>query len=425
MNLDALQPIMIAITQERSSPRVMQSNVDGLTEGVGFALTRIWVRGPGDRCGTCLFALDCANKSECLHLVASEGGSIARNQQWSGIEGRFSRFPLGHRKIGHIGATGKSILIQDVQQGGQWLLNHDWAAAEGIRNFAGHPLIFRREVLGVLGIFCRDGIAQDAFRWLRFFADQAAIALANARAFEQIERLTRELRDENILLREEVLGVSEHRDIVGNSIALRRLLDQIELVAPTDAAIPIQGESGSGKELLARAVHQRSRRADKPLLKVNCAAVPRELFESEFFGHVKGALTGAVRDRVGRFQLADRGTLFLDEIGEILLELQSKLLRVLQEGEFERTGETTTRKVNVRIIAATNQNLKDEVLAGRFREDLFYRLSIFPITAPPLRDRPGDVPALIAHFVRVACQRMGVAPPAVSKAQMEMLQSYS
>ncbi len=425
MNLETLQPIMLAMTQERSSARVMQCIVEGMTESIGFALTRIWVRRPGDRCASCRFAEDCIDRSLCLHLVASAGNSAATaGERWTRTEGAFSRFPLGHRKIGHIGATGEPLLIEDLATDAKWLVDREWARREGIRSFAGQPLIFRGEVLGVLGIFCRRGVTPEGFHWLRVFADQAAIALANARAFEEIERLTRELRDENALLREEVLGVGEDRELVGSSVEVRRLLEQVELVAPTDAAILIQGESGTGKELVACALHRRSRRAEKPLVKVNCAAIPRELFESEFFGHVKGAFTGAVRDRVGRFQLADRGTLLLDEVGEIPLELQGKLLRVLQEGEFERIGEAVTRKVNVRLIAATNRDLKKDVEAGRFREDLYYRLSVFPIRVPPLRERAGDIPALVARFVEKASQRLGVPVPKVSRAELERLEGY-
>lgn len=426
MNLETLQSIMLSMTQERVTNRVLQAIVEGLTaHPVGFALTRIWVKGPGDRCDACRFSAICQNKAQCLHLVASAGESVTENRQWRNLDGPFSRFPLGERKIGHIGASGESVFITNLQDDSQWMVDRAWAAAEGIKSFAGHPLTFRGEVLGVIGIFCRKGMNDDAFRWLRILADQGAIAIANARAFEEIERLKRELEDENALLREEVSGIREGRELIGESIEIKRLLEQVSLVAPTEAAILIEGESGSGKELVARALHQASKRAEKPLIKVNCAAIPRELFESEFFGHVKGAFTGAVRDRVGRFQLADRGTLFLDEVGEIPLELQSKLLRVLQEGEFERIGEATTRKVNVRIIAATNRQLKKESAEGRFREDLYYRLSVFPISVPPLRERKQDVPLLLAHFIQSAAHRLGVPVPTVSRTEVARLQEYS
>ena len=214
-------------------------------------------------------------------------------------------------------------------------------------------------------------------------------------------------------------------EILGQSSALRRLLHQVEMVAASRATVLIQGESGTGKELIARAIHQRSPRANKPLIKVNCGSIARELFESEFFGHVKGSFTSAIRDRAGRFQLADHGTLFLDEVGEIPLDLQVKLLRVLQEGEFQRVGDETTRRVDVRIVAATNRDLHQESAAGRFRLDLFYRLAVFPVEVPPLRDRLEDVPRLATHFIRRACVRFNVPQPRVTQNELESLQTYT
>jgi transcriptional regulator with GAF, ATPase, and Fis domain len=196
------------------------------------------------------------------------------------------------------------------------------------------------------------------------------------------------------------------------------------MVSPTGANVLVLGESGTGKELIARAIHQRSPRAHKPLVKVNCGSIPHELFESEFFGHVRGSFTGAVRDRVGRFQLADGGTLFLDEVGEIPLELQSKLLRVLQEGEYERVGEDVTRRANVRVIAATNRELREDVRAGRFRLDLYYRLSVFPMEVPPLRERPEDIPELLRNFARQSCTRFHLPEPVVPNREVERAQRY-
>ena len=195
---------------------------------------------------------------------------------------------------------------------------------------------------------------------------------------------------------------------MGNSASILQIIEKIKVVASTDANVMIYGESGTGKELIARAIHQSSHRKQQPLIRVNCAAIPSELFESEFFGHVKGAFTGAVRDRAGRFELADQGTLFLDEIGEIPLELQSKLLRVLQEGTFERIGEEKTRHVDVRIIAATNRKLKEEVKLKNFREDLYFRLNVFPIHSPALRDRKEDIPLLVSHFTKLISENRKV-----------------
>jgi PAS domain S-box-containing protein len=214
-------------------------------------------------------------------------------------------------------------------------------------------------------------------------------------------------------------------NIIGSSPALRKVLSQISTVAPTEANVLIQGESGTGKELVARAIHDLSARKAGPLVRVNCASVPKELFESEFFGHVRGAFTGAIKDRVGRFELADSGTLLLDEVGEIPLELQSKLLRVLQEGQFERVGDERTRTVRVRLIAATNRDLLAEAQAGRFRLDLYYRLSVFPIEVAPLRERLEDMQALAAHFIQQAARRLGVARPRLTRLDLQELQSYN
>ena len=213
-------------------------------------------------------------------------------------------------------------------------------------------------------------------------------------------------------------------EILGSSAALRQVLRQIELVAPSDAAVLILGETGTGKELIARAVHQHSRRRDKPLVRVNCTSIPKDLFESEFFGHAKGAFTGAIKDRAGRFEVASGGTLFLDEVGEIPLELQSKLLRVLQEKCYERVGEDRTRQADVRIIAATNRDLKKKVAAGRFREDLYYRLNVFPLKIAPLRKRKEDIPVLATHFVELLVKELGCPNPQLTRAGIETLQSY-
>jgi PAS domain S-box-containing protein len=243
-------------------------------------------------------------------------------------------------------------------------------------------------------------------------------------ALEELERLKQKLELENAYLQEEIREEYNHHEIVGRSRALRQTIQKIELVAPTDAAVLITGESGTGKELIARAIHQSSERSDRPLIRVNCAAVPRELFESEFFGHVKGAFTGAVRDRAGRFELADGGTLFLDEVGEIPPELQSKLLRVLQEGQFERVGSDKTISVNVRIIAATNRDLETEAAIGRFREDLYFRLNVFPIPSVSLRERPEDIPLLASHFLASASRRFGREGLRLSQADVQRLQAY-
>ncbi len=243
-------------------------------------------------------------------------------------------------------------------------------------------------------------------------------------AFEENARLREELERERDYLREEVQVSMNFGRIIGESPALRKMLARLEAVAQTSASVLIQGESGTGKELVAHVIHSRSSRADGPLVKVNCASIPRELFESEFFGHVKGAFTGAHRDRIGRFQLADGGTIFLDEIGEIPLELQGKLLRVLQESEYERVGEETTTSIDVRVVAATNRDLEGVVEQGGFREDLYYRLSVFPIDVPPLRARGDDIVQLASHFLEKACIDFGHRPLTLSRQQLSLLNKY-
>jgi DNA-binding NtrC family response regulator len=243
-------------------------------------------------------------------------------------------------------------------------------------------------------------------------------------ALLEIERLKAQVELENTYLREEVKEARQFGDIIGKSAALSHLLRQVETVARTDASVLILGETGTGKELVAREIHKHSRRSDRPLIRVNCASIPRELYESEFFGHARGAFTGALRDRAGRFEAANGGTLLLDEVGEIPLELQSKFLRVLQEGQYERVGEERTRSVDVRILAATNRDLQMEVEAGRFRQDLYYRLNVVPIEVVPLRKRKEDIPLLAAHFLEKAARKLKVRPSRLTQAHLVQLQGY-
>jgi DNA-binding NtrC family response regulator len=241
---------------------------------------------------------------------------------------------------------------------------------------------------------------------------------------DQIEQLKKTPRQKLAYPENERGGEIGFPDLVGKSAALRHVLQQVETVAPSDSTVLILGETGTGKELIANAVHLRSRRRDKPLIRVNCTSIPRELFESEFFGHSKGAFTGAIKDRTGRFEAAAGGTLFLDEVGEIPLELQSKLLRVLQEKSYERVGEERTRRANVRIVAATNRDLKKEVDAGRFREDLYYRLNVFPLRVAALRERKEDIPLLATHFIELLINELGCPKPRLTRAGIETLQCY-
>jgi transcriptional regulator with GAF, ATPase, and Fis domain len=423
MDLAPLPSIILAITEHQSLCAVLSTIVDTVARQPNVALARLWLRQSDRACPHC--SRGGQGSPEALHLRASAGTSQVTGADWSRTNGSFHQIPLGRAdsKISHIATSGKSVRIQRLSED-SWLRHPDWAQSEQLVGFAGHPLLFRGEVLGVLAVFRRTEPDDVCWEWSRVLADAAAVAIANARAFEQVDSLRRDLEMERDYLRQEVKESGLFGEILGRSDALKQVLRQVEMVAPTDASVLILGETGSGKELIARAIHQRSPRARKPLVKVNCGSIPHELFESEFFGHTRGSFTGAIRDRVGRFELADGGTLFLDEVGEIPIELQSKLLRVLQEGEFERVGDETTRRVNVRVVAATNRNLRQEAEAGRFRLDLFYRLGVFPVEVPPLRERTEDIPELAAYFVRQACARFHVPEPRLIERELERARQY-
>jgi transcriptional regulator with GAF, ATPase, and Fis domain len=336
----------------------------------------------------------------------------------------FSRIPVGVGLAGKIAQTGKQVVLRDLDRDPAELSHIGWLKAERIRGFNGVPIVFKGEVLGVIAVFSRHNLPEAAATWGRIFADQMAGAIAHARAFEEIQRLKLQLEQQNAYLQEEVIEAKAFGTLVGQSAALQQVVSQIDMVAPTDASVLITGETGTGKELVAHEIHQRSSRRGRPLIRVNCASIPKELFESEFFGHVKGAFTGAVRDRAGRFEAADGGTLFLDEIGEVPMDLQSKLLRVLQEKRYERVGEDRTRHADVRIVGATNRDLKKDAAAGRFREDLYYRLSVFPIQVAPLRDRKEDIPPLAKHFIDLSVRELRIPKPRLTRAGVAKLLSY-
>jgi transcriptional regulator with GAF, ATPase, and Fis domain len=367
----------------------------------------------------------CGDRSRCLHLVARAESSVGLAAQTTpDLEKDLRRLPVGVGAIGRIAATGQPLVSDNPDAELDGFGEPGWAARQGIRGFGGQPIIFQNEVLGVIAQFNRIPTPDQSPAWLRIFADHIAAAIVNARAFEEIEQLKAHLELENTILQEEVQEARALGEMIGCSAALRKLLRQVEMVARTDATVLILGESGTGKELVAREIHKHSRRNDHPLIRVNCASIPRELYESEFFGHVKGAFTGAFKDRAGRFEAAQGGTLFLDEVGEIPLELQSKLLRVLQEGQYERVGEERTRTVNVRIIAATNRDLPREVQTGRFRQDLYYRLNVFPVKVAPLRERKEDIPLLAAHFLDNAVRKLKLPPARLTPAHLAQLQNH-
>jgi formate hydrogenlyase transcriptional activator len=297
---------------------------------------------------------------------------------------------------------------------------------EGVRSFCLVPLTTARRRLGALavGSFEEHHYGGAGLEFLQQVAKQVAVAVENALAFQQIAELKDKLSKEKLYLEEEIQTAYNFEEIVGDSRALKLVLKEVQTVAATDSTVLILGETGSGKELVARALHNRSNRRERTFVKLNCAAIPTGLLESELFGHEKGAFTGAIATKIGRFELADRGTIFLDEVGEIPLDLQVKLLRVLQEQEFERLGSTRTIRVNVRVIAATNRDLDRMVKEQAFRSDLYYRLKVFPVTVPPLRDRPEDIPLLVRHFAQKFAQRMKKRIETIPSEAMQALQTY-
>jgi formate hydrogenlyase transcriptional activator len=368
---------------------------------------------PFDRCAITLYAPE----TDTLRFLAVEG-ALRSDYFQAGLE--VSR---GETSAGWV-FDHQQPLRRNLEEEQQYP-NERRLWAEGLRSLCIVPLILREKSIGTLSVVSRGGpYSEEDAQFLQEVAIQVALAIENMQAYEEIATLKGRLEKENIYLREEIRTGHNFEEIVGNSPALLAILRAVEQVAPTDSTVLIYGETGTGKELIARAIHNRSTRKDRALVSVNCSAISAGLVESELFGHLKGAFTGAIERRSGRFELANRGTIFLDEIGELPLETQVKLLRVLQEHEFEPVGSSRTQRVDVRVIAATNRNLQEMVDAGRFRSDLFYRLNVFPLRLPPLRERRSDVPGLVALCVSRFAKRFGKKIDGVSQETMATLMNY-
>jgi formate hydrogenlyase transcriptional activator len=334
-------------------------------------------------------------------------------------------WPHQGSRSGWVVDCGQALLTEDLREDPRFL-EHASLIKDGILSALSVPLRTKGRILGTLNVGSRQVGRYDEFdsELLLAIADQLVLAIQNMLAYEEIASLKRQLEQENLYLQEASRAEAAFVDVVGESPAIHKVLASVRVVAGTGSTVLVTGETGTGKELVVRAIHGLSARKDKILVKVNCAALPTGVIESELFGHEKGAFTGALTRRVGRFELANGGTLFLDEVGDLPLELQAKLLRVLQDGEFERVGGVQTLKVNVRMVAATNRNLSKAVEEGRFRADLFYRLNVFPIAIPPLRERLEDVPRLARHFAMVYASKMGKRIETISEQVLGKLMEY-
>ncbi|HVP50795.1 MAG TPA: sigma 54-interacting transcriptional regulator [Terriglobales bacterium] len=337
------------------------------------------------------------------------------------------RIPMTGSGLGRVLDTGKPLTLSEPLPG--WLdpRARRVFASEGFKAMCFLPLVIRGRVQGILQLNRRTltPFTNDDLEFLAPIASQIAIAVGNALEHRRIKEAQERLSEESSYLRQEIRVEHDFEEIIGGSSGLRAVLKQVETVAPTDSTVLIIGETGTGKELVARAIHDLSTRREHILAKLNCAAIPTGLLESELFGHEKGAFTGAIAQKVGRFELADKGTLFLDEVGDIPPELQPKLLRVLQEKEFERLGSTRTQRVDIRLIAATNRDLAQMVADKQFRSDLYYRLNIFPISVPPLRDRAEDIPMLVRHFVAKYARETNKKIDTIPEQAMEAMTRYS
>jgi formate hydrogenlyase transcriptional activator len=370
---------------------------------------------PFDRCAITLYQPE----RDSFRFLAVEG-ELHSDYFQTGLE--FSRDETcGSWVFEHL----RPLVRRDLEKEREYA-NERRLAAEGIRSMCVVPLALQGECIGLLSLVSqqKNRYSDEDAVFLQEVANQVALAIQNMQSYQEIDSLKARLEKENVYLREELHTEHNFEEIVGNSPALLKVLHTVDQVAPTDSTVLIYGETGTGKELVARAIHSRSARNGRALVNVNCSAISAGLVESELFGHMKGAFTGALERRIGRFELAHGGTIFLDEIGELSLETQVKLLRVLQEHEFEPVGSSRSLRVDVRVIAATNRNLSEAVQAGRFRSDLFYRLNVFPIELPPLRERRSDIPQLVAFCISRFSKRLGKKIDGVSRESMENLVNY-
>ena len=418
--------LLMELSHERSLDSLLNKLIDAIIEGPSDVVcAQIWLLEKGDLCIACPMAHHCSDHSQCLHLhIGKVHPRFYVSDRDKLINDPNSRIPLGIGLLGESTQSGQQNYIPDWRKHPSSIEGLEWIKEKNIKGFAATPIMFRDKILGAVIGFTTHKLEEAGKPWGHIFAHFLGGAIVNARAIEEILHLKSQLELQNEYLKELVVETKAFGHLVGQSAALQRIISQIELVASTDASVLILGETGTGKELVAYEIHERSNRKNGPMVRVNCASIPKELFESEFFGHVKGAFTGAVKDRPGRFETAEGGTLFLDEIGEIPLEMQGKLLRVLQEKRYERVGDDKTRIANVRIVAATNRDLKKAVDARQFREDLYYRINVFPIQVAPLRERRDDIPLLVKHFIDLSVKELRCNTPKLTRSALATLQNY-
>ena len=424
--LDMLRGITRQMSTAEDLETVLQSITNALVDRGQAVLARIFLLMQDHECATCRRRIDAgeqkATNERVLHLVADQGGP-------PGSSGLFHRIPLDSTlPAAEMMRTREAVRIEDWHTIDQFVndprIASLWSSL-GVVGIAGYPLQVQGELLGSIGYLARRAITLEEFEVLGIFADQAAMAIKSAVLFQELARHRDRLQIENAYLQDEIRLDSGFDNIIGQSPAFQAVLRKVRQVSPVETTVLLTGETGTGKEVIARAIHESSARKDRPLIKINCGAIPQGVIESELFGHEKGAFTGAIQRRIGRFELADRGTLFMDEVGELPLDTQVKLLRVLQEQEFERVGSTKPMRVDVRLISATNRDVDKEVAEGRFRADLFYRLNVFPIRIPPLRERPGDIPILVEFFLTQFQRKLAKPLKGVTAETLDQLQRYA
>ena len=425
-HLDVLRGVTRHMATAEDLETVLRSITTALVERADATVAHIFLYLHDDECPVCRQSTAPGsrppNEERALHLLSGAGVPF-------GVGEPVHRIPWNATDpSAELIRARTPVLIQDVVDDPRWSREpamRDVLTSLGIKGLVCHPLSFQGEPVGAMGYLTRNAVEPMVFDLLGIFADQAAMAIRSAQLFAEIARYKDRLEVENEYLQDEIRAETGFDHIIGDSGPIREVLRKIRQVAGVETTVLITGETGTGKELIARALHDVSDRRSRPLIKMNCGAIPEGLVESELFGHERGAFTGAIGQRIGRFELADKGTLFMDEVGELPLETQVKLLRVLQEQEFERVGSTQPRKVDVRVIAATNRDLQTEVNEGRFRADLFYRLNVFLIRVPALRERPADIPLLVDHFLAQFRRKMGKPITSVDAKSMDQLQRYA